>query len=164
MRIPKKKSATLEDSSEEELATMAKGPAKKIEDPPPPPLEPNDESRLALLPWLAKGFCPIQTSAQDYMCGIYALCTAFQSAREYLKEPGETIVHLTSDDFSELFHGDEYTVMAEEVVRVQKDIGFAAEDSTELEDMLSQKSNLDIVGVFRLKYSLFMHLTISRCK
>lgn len=143
---------------------MGAGPAKKLTDHALPPLRTNDESQLAMLPWLAKGFGPVHTSNQSSLCGLFALCIAFQTAREYLKTPGENVTHLTPDRFIEIFKSDEYFKLVDTTVAAQKAAMWVDQENTELKDTLTQTSNLDIVSAFYLNLHMLIHLKISRTK
>lgn len=115
---------------------------------PLPPLRLTEDARLALLPWLAQGFCPVQTPGKGHLCGLFALWRAFREARDALNLTGEKIQHIPQRRFREFLNGDEYNKMADKVLRAQSKLGFVA-DEEEFKELLAQKSNLDIVSPIR---------------
>lgn len=110
-----------------------------------------DETRLALLPWLAMGFGPVRTSASGLMCGLYALSKAFNAAQEALKAPKEEIAITPAGRLIAIFRGPRYKELATELIDLHKLHGFATAD---IDQEFSAHSNLSIVSASHLKVSL----------
>jgi hypothetical protein len=122
-------------------------PDPSFSDLPLPPLHLTADTRLTLLPWLAKGFCPSHTSGKNNLCGVWALWRAFREAQAALNLPGEKINHISKERFDALLKGSKYRQLADRVVKAQSSLGFVA-DEDEFKKLLAQKSNLDIVSPF----------------
>jgi hypothetical protein len=139
-----------------------KTPSAKIPEPvlpdeehsecPLPPLALGDDAKMALLPWLARGFAPTRTSGQGKLCGLNALWRAFRDARDAMKVPGSAkIRHITQAQFKAFLSSTEYNAKVQEVLDSEVYAFFSDEQKEELREELTKKEYLDIVSTSSLK-------------